>query len=164
MIEPSRELPADTGFRSRAAKPRERDDALTTSGQRELGAIVADVWENAEKLVRQELELALAELDRRVEKLKVGVLAATVSCAALYAGALLLLSALVLGLSKVMEPWLAALLPGVVVTAAGVILGRRARHEGGSVQARAGAHERNDAARPDESRERTVRAMKEATK
>lgn len=144
MIETSRE-PADTASR-------EREDALTTSGQRELGTIVADVWENAEKLVRQELELALAELDRRVEKLKIGLLTATVGCAVLYAGVLLLLSALVFGLSKVMEPWLAALLPGVVVTAAGVFLSRRGSHEAGS------------AARPDESTERTVRAMKEAIK
>ena len=35
--------------------PRASDPQLTTSGEREVGKIVAVVWENAEKLVRQEL-------------------------------------------------------------------------------------------------------------
>ncbi|MET0343901.1 MAG: phage holin family protein [Polyangiales bacterium] len=127
-------------------------DALASSNQRELGAIVADVWENAEKLVRQELELGLSEIDRRVEKLKTGVTIAVIGGAVLYAGILVLLAALVLGLSNVMEPWLAALIVGAVVTGAGWTMSQR----GGSKAA--------ESTQPDEHLHRTVGAMKEAIK
>lgn len=127
-------------------------DSLTTSSQREVGAIVADVWENAEKLMRQELELALAELDRRVDKLKVGLITATIGGAVLYGGILVLLAAAVLGLSTAMAPWLAALLVGVVVTGIGAVMSQR------------GGHKAGESAKPDEHLHRTVRAMKEAVK
>lgn len=126
--------------------------ALTSSGQREVGAIVADVWENAEKLVRQELELGLAELDRRVDKLKVGLTAAALGGAVLYAGMLTLLASLVLGLSNVMAPWLAALLVGLVVTGIGAFMGKF------------GGDKAAESTKPDEHLHRTVRAMKEAVK
>jgi hypothetical protein len=127
-------------------------DQLTTSSQREVGAIVADVWENAEKLLRQELELGLAEIDRRVDKLKIGVATAAVGGAVLYGGVLTLLAAVVLGLSEVMAPWLAALIVGLVVTGIGAAMGK-----GGSSKAA-------ESAKPDEHLNRTVRAMKEAVK
>lgn len=127
-------------------------DNLTTSSQREVGAIVADVWENAEKLVRQELELGLAELDRRVEKLKIGLVTASIGGAVLYAGVLTLVAAVVIGLSNVMAPWLAALIVGLVITGVGAAMGK-----GGSSKA-------TEAAKPDEHLHRTVRAMKEAVK
>jgi hypothetical protein len=127
-------------------------ESLTVSSQRELGAIVADVWENAEKLVRQELELGLAELDRRVDKLKIGLATAAVGGAVLYAGVLFLLAAVVLGLSEVMAPWLASLIVGGVVTGIGAAMGK-----GGSSKAA-------ESAKPDEHLNRTVRAMKEAVK
>lgn len=127
-------------------------DNLTTSSQREVGAIVADVWENAEKLVRQELELGLAELDRRVDKLKIGLTTAAIGGAVLYGGVLTLLAAVVLGLSEVMAPWLAALIVGLVVTGIGAAMGK-----GGSSKAA-------ESAKPDEHLHRTVRAMKEAVK
>ena len=129
-----------------------RPEPLAISGERELGAIVADVWENAEKLVRQELELGLSELDRRVDKLKVGLLTATLGAAVLYAGVLLLLLAVVFGMSEAMPPWLAALIVGGVVTALGAVMSQR------------GGHKTSEAAQPDQHLDRTVRAMKEAIK
>jgi hypothetical protein len=129
-----------------------REGQLTSSGEREVGKIVADVWENAEKLVRQELELGLAEIDRRVDKLKVGLISATIGAATLYAGILVLLAALVLGLSNVMQPWLAALIVGGIVTGIGATLSQR------------GGHKTAEATQPDEHLHRTVRAMKEAVK
>jgi len=127
-------------------------ESLTTTNQRELGAIVADVWENAEKLVRQELELGLAELDRRVDKLKIGLTAAAIGGAVLYAGILVLLAAVVLGLSNVMAPWLAALIVGGIVTGVGATMSY------------GGGHKAGEAVKHDEHLDRTVRAMKEAVK
>lgn len=127
-------------------------DELATSGEREVGKIVADVWENAEKLVRQELELGLAEIDRRVEKLKVGLMTAAIGGAVLYAGVLVLLAAVVMGLGTVMAPWLAALIVGVLVTGAGAFMSQR------------GTHKAESAAKPDEHLSRTVNAMKEVVR
>lgn len=124
----------------------------TTGGERDLGAIVADVWENAEKLVRQELELGLSEIDRRVDKLKIGVTEAVIGGAVLYAGILVLLAAVVLGLSEVMAPWLSALIVGAIVTAVGATMSLR----GGSKAA--------ESTQNDEHLQRTVGAMKEAVK
>ena len=135
------------GLAERTSEP-----PLTTSGEREVGKIVADVWENAEKLVRQELELGLAEIDRRVDKLKVGLLMATIGGAVLYAGVLALISALVLGLATVMAAWAAALLVGVVVTGIGGFMSLR------------GEQQTEESVKPDEHLNRTVRAMKEVVK
>lgn len=131
---------------------REGDPQLTASGEREVGKIVADVWENAEKLVRQELELGLAEIDRRVDKLKTGLLTAAIGGAVLYAGVLALVSALVLGLATVMVSWLAALVVGVVVTGAGAFMSFR------------GEQRAEEAVKPDEHLKRTARAMKEVVR
>lgn len=127
-------------------------DPLSASGERDVGAIVAHVWENAEKLMRQELELGLAELDRRVDKLKIGLTSAVIGGAVLYAGVLCLLAAVVLGLSNVMAPWLAALIVGGIVTGAGAFMGKF------------GGDKALEAAKPDEHLHRTTRAMKEAIK
>lgn len=142
----------------RAPAPPLRAPAAAESGEcelsreRELGAIVTDMWQNAEKLLRQELELGLAEIDIRVEKLKHSLLMATLGGAVLYAGIFVLLAAAVLGLSKVMEPWLAALIVGVVVTGGGLAMTLR------------GEAKTVEAVKPDEHSHRTVRAMKEAIK
>ena len=106
----------------------------------------------AEKLVRQELELGLSEIDRRVDKLKTGLTVAVIGGAVLYAGILVLLAAVVIGLSNVMAPWLAALIVGGVVTGVGATMSQR----GGSKAA--------ESAQPDQHLHRTVNAMKEAVK
>lgn len=127
-------------------------DSLTTSRERELGAIVSDMWVNAEKLLRQEVELGLAELSLRADKLKQSLLSAAIAGATLFAGLLTLLATVVLGLSKVMEPWLATLIVGGLVTGLGVTLLLRGEQK--AVQA----------VTPDEHLHRTTRAMKEAIK
>jgi len=132
--------------------PPNAPDSLSRSGERELGAIVSDMWVNAEKLLRQELELGLAELSLRADKLKQGLLSAAIAGAFLFAGVLTLLATVVLGLSKVMEPWLAALIVGSVVSGVGVTLLLR------------GEHKVEQATTPDEHLHRTTRAMKEAIK
>jgi hypothetical protein len=142
-LEPVVDDAAESGTRRREAMG---------GGERELGAIVADVWENAEKLVRQELELGLSEIDRRVDKLKVGLTTAVIGGAVLYAGILVLLAAVVLGLSTVMAPWLSALIVGGIVTGVGATMSQR----GGAKAA--------ESTKNDEHLQRTVGAMKEAVK
>jgi hypothetical protein len=101
--------------------------------ERPITAIVNDLWQNAETLIRQELQLGLAEAQERVEALKseltgqltrlrsevtVQLLAALV----LFAGLLSIVAALILLLAHAVSPWLAALLVGVIISSAGVAL------------------------------------------
>jgi xanthine/uracil permease len=73
-------------------------------------------------LVRNEVALAKAELSESSTRAKAGIVALIGAVATLLAGSLALVAAIVLGLSKVMEPWLAALIVGVVITAVGLLL------------------------------------------
>ena len=73
-------------------------------------------------LVRNEVALAKAELSESSMRAKAGVVALIGAVSTLLAGSLALVAAVVLGLSKVMEPWLAALVVGVVITAVGLLL------------------------------------------
>jgi len=120
--------------------------------ERELSAIVTHMWENAETLVRAELDLGLKELDIRVDKLKQSLLMATIGGAVLYAGVLTLVATIVIGLSKVLEPWIASLIVGVLVTGVGAVMCMRGEKKG------------EEAVEPDEHLHRTKRAMKEAFK
>ena len=131
-------------------RPRLAQD-LDTSGEREVGAIVTHMWENAEQLARQEIALGLAELQVRADKLKKSLLDGAIMGAVFHAGALLLVASLVLGLSEVMAPWLAALIVGVVSLAGGYVAMKRS--EQNAIEAVA------DTQNP--RTQRTVRAMKE---
>lgn len=86
---------------------------------RPLGEIVADLWDNTQRLVQKEVALGLAEVDQRVHTLKGDLTRVTIGGAVLYAGILSLVAALVLALSKAMDAWLAAMITGVVVAATG---------------------------------------------
>ena len=97
--------------------------------ERPAGEIIGELWENTEKLVRQELELALAELERRVDRLKTDVTMAAVGGSVLYAGVLTLVAAVVLLLSKAVDPWLAAMIVGVVVSGIGFMLVQRGKKD-----------------------------------
>jgi xanthine/uracil permease len=73
-------------------------------------------------LFRQELALARAEFMRSISRLLASATSVATGAAILYAGFLVLLSAAVLGLAKVVEPWLAALLVGLVIGVIGYVL------------------------------------------
>jgi len=112
--------------RSSAARRIPRDD------ERPMRELVAEVWEKAELLVRKELELAVTEVEQKAARLKedvkrdVELVAAggAVACA----GGLALVATAILLLAKVVDPWLAALIVGCVLSAAGYALLRRAQH------------------------------------
>jgi hypothetical protein len=73
-------------------------------------------------LFRQELALARAEFMRSFSRILVSGASVATGAAVLYAGVLVLLAAAVLGLATVVEPWLAALIVGVVVGVIGYIM------------------------------------------
>jgi uncharacterized membrane protein YqjE len=89
------------------------------SSEPPLKDVLVELWENTEKLLRQELALASAELDLKAKKLKLELMASAVAVGMALAGALSLVAALILLLSEAMEPWLAALLTSVVLLGAG---------------------------------------------
>jgi Putative Actinobacterial Holin-X, holin superfamily III len=102
---------------------------------RPLATIASDVLQKAEMLIRQELQLGLADaegrltvfradLGRQLAELKLEMTAKVIGGAIAFAGALTLTAAVVLLLAKAFErqPWLAALIVGLVVTGIGVAL------------------------------------------
>jgi nitrate/nitrite-specific signal transduction histidine kinase len=104
--------------------------------ERPLGEIVNDAWQHAETLIRQELQLALADAQERVDnlkvelegdvsKLKTELIAKAVGGAIAFIALLLVSATLVLLLAEVMKPWLAALIVSVVVGGGGFALLRR---------------------------------------
>src|SRR5688572_33150968 len=79
-------------------------------------------------LFAQELALLKAETARSIGDLKTATVSMAIGGAVAFMGAFFLLLAAVYGLSNVVEPWLAALIVGGVVTLIGVIMlasGRR---------------------------------------
>jgi len=115
-----------------------------TNSERPVTEIIDDLWHNTQRLARQELELALTQLERKTEQLKTDLRAAVLGGAVLYAGLLAVVAASILLLSKVMDPWIAALLTGAVVSATGMALVQKAKREAAGLareQARATAEE-----------------------
>jgi hypothetical protein len=92
---------------------------------RPLGAIIAELWENTERLARQEISLGLAQIDQRVDRLKGDLTRVTMGGAVIYAGVLALVASMVMLLAKVIDPWLSALIVGFVVSGSGYALLKR---------------------------------------
>jgi len=111
----------------------EAELARRRADEQSLKAIVVDLWEHGEKLVKAELELGIelgkSELDRRVANGKIVLRHTAIMSGFFYAGYLTLLASLVLGLSTVMPAWLAALAVGIVSGAAGYLMLQRDLHK-----------------------------------
>jgi len=84
-----------------------------------LKDVLVELWQNMEKLVRQEVALATAELDLKAQRLKTELAAAAIGAALLFAGGLTLVATVVLLLDLVMPAWAAALITGSVAAGAG---------------------------------------------
>ncbi len=98
--------------------------------ERPIRELLLELWENTETLVHQELKLATSELDVKVSKAKSDLTKAAIGGAALYAGVLTLVAAVVLFVAKFMAPWVAALLVAVVVIGAGYSLVQKGKEVG----------------------------------
>jgi hypothetical protein len=106
-------------FRSRVSAMPENESTPSL-----LRRLVDDVG----ALFAQELALLKAETMQSVAELKAAVASIAIGGAVAFMGAFFLLLAAVYGLSNVVEPWLAALIVGGVVTLIGIIMlatGRR---------------------------------------
>jgi hypothetical protein len=93
--------------------------------ERPVSEIVADLWENTEKLVRQEMQLGMAELDERVAQVKRDLVLKAAGGALLWTGFLAVISALIMLLGKAIDPWLSALVVGVVLLGTGYLFEQR---------------------------------------
>jgi drug/metabolite transporter (DMT)-like permease len=75
--------------------------------------------------VRKEFELATTEMTAKAKKAGAHVGVAAAGGALVHAGLLVLLAAIVIGLSEVVEPWLSALIVGVLTMVIGYVLVNR---------------------------------------
>jgi len=89
---------------------------------RSLAGLVADLARDMTGLVRTELELAKTEMTEKAGQAAGGVAFLAAGGFIAFAGLLVLLACAVLALSLVVQPWLAALIVGVVVIGLGVAL------------------------------------------
>jgi len=102
------------------------------TSERPVRELLSDLWNNTETLVRQELKLASAEVETKIEDAKADLMKRAAGAGALLAGALTLVAALVLFVAKFVAPWVAALIVGVAVLGLGYAL----MHAGRDVNAR----------------------------
>ena len=96
--------------------------------ERSLGDLFTDLSRETTTLVRQEVQLAKAELTQSATEAARGIGMLVAGGAVAYAGLLFLLLAIVFGLIEAgWDPWVSALVVGLVVVAIGAILVLRAR-------------------------------------
>jgi hypothetical protein len=111
-----------------------RDDS--NGSERSIGAIVTDLWERTELLVRQEMKLGLTQAEEKVSELKVEIydkvdqlkielIAKAIGGVVAFAGLLTIVAGIVLLLAMVMKPWLAALSVGAALSLGGAALLKR---------------------------------------
>ena len=105
-------------------------DTLTSPNaryrRRPLAKLFSDLWRDSATLLREETELAKAEIAEKAAAAGTGVASLAVGGAVLFAGFLLVLLAAVSGLAQFLPddqaPWLAPLVVGVAVLVAGWLL------------------------------------------
>lgn len=85
-------------------------------------ALVRRLFEDLATLLRKELALAASEVNHAVRDTKKGVAGMVSGAVVLNSGFIFLLAAATLGLAEVVEPWLAALIVGVIATIVGLIM------------------------------------------
>ena len=96
--------------------------------ERSLGDLFSDLTRETSTLLRREVQLAKAELTQSATEAMRGIGVLAAGGAVAYAGLLFVLLAVVFGLITAgLEPWLAALIVGLVVVAIGAVLVLRAR-------------------------------------
>ncbi|HYG87697.1 MAG TPA: phage holin family protein [Azospirillum sp.] len=89
---------------------------------RSIAGLFADLARDMTGLVRTELEMAKTELSEKAGQAAGGAVFIAIGGFVAFAGLLVLLACVVLALTQVVAPWLAALIVGLVVAAIGVVL------------------------------------------
>lgn len=92
-----------------------------------FGQLVSDLIKDVGQLVRQELRLAQAEVSEKLQQAQNGVYAIATGLLVAFCALLILLQALVIALSNVLPPWLAAVSVGSVLALVAFVLIRQGR-------------------------------------
>lgn len=96
--------------------------------ERSLGDLFSDLARETTTLVRQEIQLAKAELTHSATEASRGIAMLAAGGVVAYAGLLFVLLAVVFGLIEAgLDAWVSALIVGLVVVAIGVVLLLRGR-------------------------------------
>ena len=98
------------------------EPAMNSQSDSSVGGLLRQLTHEVPSLITKELALAKAELSESLRATKAGAASVASGGAVLMGGFIMLLLAAVYGLSEVMEPWLAALIVGAVVTVIGLIM------------------------------------------
>ena len=102
--------------------------------ERSLGELVTHVSENASLLVREEIELAKAEVEQKVRSIAVGAIAGAVAAVFLLFALIYLLQSAAWGLASVVDSiWLGFFIVGavlVVLAIAGALFAQRSLKKG----------------------------------
>lgn len=97
--------------------------ATPAKDERSLGDLFSDLASETSNLVKQEVALATTELTQKAVKVGTNVGYLVVGGAVAYAAVLCFIAALVIGLGNLLgNYWLAALIVGIVVAVAAVVL------------------------------------------
>jgi len=105
------------------------EDFVMTRAERSSSSILSDLWQHTEHLLQQEVALLRADIDRRTDQARRDLVELSLAGGVAYAGALALVACVVLGLSKRLEPWLAALLVGAAALVLGYAMLRHSTHK-----------------------------------
>jgi len=100
----------------------DRQPHAPTDQPESMAALLRRLMNELSTLFRQELQLAGVEFTDALKKFVAGLASVAAGAAVLYAGLLVLLASAVLALAQVVDPWLAALIVGVVPVAIGLIM------------------------------------------
>lgn len=110
---------------------REDRSRSEAGGDRSIGTLVSELSQETTTLLQQEIALAKTEMSEKVSQVSTALVSLALGGLVLFAGLLVLLDALVYGLSEIMPPdltpWLPALIVGVVVAIIGAVLLQKGR-------------------------------------
>ncbi|GAB6389406.1 phage holin family protein [Stutzerimonas marianensis] len=98
------------------------EPGMRSENDTSVGGLLRQLTQEVPALITKELALAKAEVSESVRATKAGAASVATGGAVLLGGFIVLLMSAVYGLSKVMEPWLAALIVGGVVVVIGLIM------------------------------------------
>lgn len=98
--------------------------------ERSFTALVSDLTREVTDLLRNEVELAKVEIAGKVNQAENGLIAVAIGGAVLFAGLLVLLQAVIVGLQDLFNwtaPWLSPLIVGSIVAIVGVVMLQKGR-------------------------------------
>lgn len=98
------------------------DATNINGGDRSITSLIKELANDITSLFTKEVALAKAEIGHSINEAKAGAVSMVSGGSVLYAGFLFMLLSAVLGLSTVIDPWLASLIVGAVVALVGFIM------------------------------------------